>query len=178
MKYNQARVYAPGAPLLSYDKHHMLPPFESKFKPGTTLTLMPRAFRNLGRGHLQGYGLHAALPAVRRGGRGPDAGARVGFRLWTGAWHGHIAVMRGVEDGFSIARAAKQGYLTVSDDRGRILAETRSDSAPFATLVADVPVVHDDHSLSPAGRLVRVARAGDARFHARAAIPVPKNPHT
>jgi apolipoprotein N-acyltransferase len=57
--------------------------------------------------------------------------------------HGHISIMRGVEDGFSIARAAKQGYLTVSDDRGRILAETQSDSAPFATLVADVPVVHD-----------------------------------
>ena len=51
--------------------------------------------------------------------------------------------MRGVEDGFSIVRAAKQGYLTVSDDRGRILAETRSDSAPFATLLADVPAVHD-----------------------------------
>jgi len=57
--------------------------------------------------------------------------------------HGHMAVMRGVEDGFSIARAAKQGYLTVSDDRGRILAETRSDSAPFVTLIADVPVGHD-----------------------------------
>jgi apolipoprotein N-acyltransferase len=54
-----------------------------------------------------------------------------------------MSIMRGVEDGFSIARAAKQGYLTVSDDRGRILAETQSDSAPFATLVADVPVVHD-----------------------------------
>jgi apolipoprotein N-acyltransferase len=59
------------------------------------------------------------------------------------AWHGHIAVMRGVEDGFSIARAAKDGYLTVSDDRGRIVAETRSDSAPFATLLADVPAAHD-----------------------------------
>jgi len=48
-----------------------------------------------------------------------------------------------VESGFSIVRAAKQGYLTVSDDRGRILAETRSDSAPFATLIAEVPVAHD-----------------------------------
>jgi len=59
------------------------------------------------------------------------------------AWHGHMAVMRGVESGFGIVRAAKQGYLTVSDDRGRILAESRSDSAPFSTLVADVPVMHD-----------------------------------
>jgi apolipoprotein N-acyltransferase len=51
--------------------------------------------------------------------------------------------MRGVESGFSIVRAARQGYLTVSGDRGRILAETRSDSAPFSTLLVDVPVVHD-----------------------------------
>jgi apolipoprotein N-acyltransferase len=57
--------------------------------------------------------------------------------------HGHIAVMRGVESGFSIVRAAKQGYLTVSDDRGRILAETQSNSAPFATLLANVPAGHD-----------------------------------
>ena len=51
--------------------------------------------------------------------------------------------MRGVEGGVSIARAAKQGYLTVRDDRGRILAENRSDSAPFAALVADVPVAYN-----------------------------------
>jgi apolipoprotein N-acyltransferase len=54
-----------------------------------------------------------------------------------------MAVMRGVESGFSLTRAAKQGYLTVSDNRGRILAETRSDAAPFVTLIADVPAVHD-----------------------------------
>lgn len=29
----------------------------------------------------------------------------------------------------------------MSDNRGRILAETQSDSGPFATLIADVPVV-------------------------------------
>jgi apolipoprotein N-acyltransferase len=54
-----------------------------------------------------------------------------------------MAVMRGVESGFSVVRAAKQGYLTVSDGRGRILAESRSDTAPFSTVVADVPVEHD-----------------------------------
>ncbi len=58
-------------------------------------------------------------------------------------WHGHIAVMRGVEDGFSVVRAARDGNLTVSDNLGRITAEVRSDSAPMATLIADVPVVHN-----------------------------------
>jgi apolipoprotein N-acyltransferase len=48
-----------------------------------------------------------------------------------------------VESGFSIARAARGGYLTVSDDRGRILAEAESSSAPFATLIADLPAAHD-----------------------------------
>jgi apolipoprotein N-acyltransferase len=50
--------------------------------------------------------------------------------------------MRGVEDGFSIARAAKNGFLTVSDDRGRIVGEVSSSSAPFATLLVDVPAGH------------------------------------
>jgi apolipoprotein N-acyltransferase len=58
-------------------------------------------------------------------------------------WHGHIAAMRGVEDGFSVARASRDGNLTISDNRGRILAETRSDSAPFATLLAEVPTLHE-----------------------------------
>jgi apolipoprotein N-acyltransferase len=40
VQYNRARVYRPGASVLTYDKHHMLPPFESRFKPGTTLTTM------------------------------------------------------------------------------------------------------------------------------------------
>jgi apolipoprotein N-acyltransferase len=53
-----------------------------------------------------------------------------------------MAVMRGVEDGFSLVRAAKNGYLTVSDNRGRVAAETRSDAAPFATLMASIPAAH------------------------------------
>jgi apolipoprotein N-acyltransferase len=58
------------------------------------------------------------------------------------SWHGHIAVMRSVEDGFSIARAAKNGFLTVSDNRGRIVGEVSSSSAPIATLLVDVPAAH------------------------------------
>ena len=48
-----------------------------------------------------------------------------------------------VEDGFSLARSAKNGLLTVSDDRGRIVAEVSSRSAQFATLLAEVPAGHD-----------------------------------
>jgi apolipoprotein N-acyltransferase len=54
--------------------------------------------------------------------------------------HGRMAVMRGVESGFSIARAPKEGLLTLSDDRGRILAEQSSGAAPFASVLAAIPI--------------------------------------
>src|SRR5262249_41906946 len=50
LKYNEARVYAPEAAMLTYDKHHMLPPFESALQPGTTLTLLPKPHESWGIG--------------------------------------------------------------------------------------------------------------------------------
>ena len=140
-KYNEARVYAPGATLQSYDKHHMLPPFESKLKPGTSLTILPEPSGTWGVAICKDMDFTALSRQYGAAGTGLMLVPAWDFVLdrWE---HGHIAVMRGVEGGFSIARAAKQGYLTVSDDRGRILAETQSDSAPFAALLADVPVGH------------------------------------
>jgi apolipoprotein N-acyltransferase len=141
-RYNQARVYIPNASVLTYDKHHMLPPYESDLIVGTTLLVIPKPSEIWGVAICKDMDF---TPLLRQYGR-----AGVGMMLvpaWDfdmdRTWHGHMAVMRGVEDGFSIARAARNGYLTVSDDRGRILAEARSDSAPFATLLAEVPVAHD-----------------------------------
>jgi apolipoprotein N-acyltransferase len=142
VKFNEARVYRPGKPVLSYDKEHMLPQFESQFKPGADLVLTSEPSGTWGVAICKDMDF---TPLSRRYGQ---AGAGL---MLVPAWdfvldrfeHGHMAVMRGVESGFSIVRAAKQGYLTVSDNRGRILAETTSDSAPFATLLAQVPAVHD-----------------------------------
>jgi len=142
LKYNQARIYAPDAPVLSYDKEHLLPPFESMFKPGSSLTLMSERSGTWGVEICKDMDF---TPLSRQYGR-----ESTGLML-VPAWdfdedrwfHGHMAVMRGVESGFSVVRAAKRGYLTVSDNRGRILAETTSDSAPFATLLAEVPTDHD-----------------------------------
>jgi apolipoprotein N-acyltransferase len=143
VKYNQARVYSPRAQEVSYNKHHLLPPFESIFTPGSSMVTMP------GRTGTLGVAICKDMDFTGLSRSYGNAGTAL---LLVPAWdfvldrfsHGHIAVMRGVEDGFGIARAARGGYLTVSDNRGRILAETRSDSAPFATLIADVPAVHDN----------------------------------
>jgi apolipoprotein N-acyltransferase len=140
-KYNQARIYSPHAPVLTYDKHHLLPPFESNLTPGRTLTLLPKAPANWAVAICKDMDF---TPLSRH--YGQDGVGLLLVPAWDfnmdRSWHGHMAIMRSVEDGFSIARAAKNGYLTVSDSRGRVIAETRSDSAPFATLLTKVPAAH------------------------------------
>lgn len=139
--YNAARIYTPHAAVASYEKHHMLPPFESNLKPGTTIQLLPQAQQTWGVAICKDMDFTGLSRRYGAAGAGMMLVPAWDFNI-DRAWHGHIAIMRGVEDGFSIVRSAKGGYLTVSDSRGRILAETLSDSAPFATLVADVPVEH------------------------------------
>jgi apolipoprotein N-acyltransferase len=141
VKFNQARVYTPNAQPISYNKQHLLPPFESDLQPGNTLTLLPHS------GQTWGVAICKDMDFTRLSRLYGNSG--VGLMLVPGwdfnvdrSWHGHMAIMRGVEDGFTIVRSAKDGYLTVSDDRGRVLAEVRSDSAPFPTLLTHVPADH------------------------------------
>jgi apolipoprotein N-acyltransferase len=144
IKYNEARVYTPGAPVLSYDKQHMLPPYESNLTPGSSLTLMAAA----GGAGSWGVEICKDMDFTQPSRQYGEAGAGL---MLVPAWdfvddhieHGHIAIMRGVEGGFTVVRSAKRGSIYVSDNRGRILAEVKSDSAPFATLLATVPATHD-----------------------------------
>jgi apolipoprotein N-acyltransferase len=56
------------------------------------------------------------------------------------AWqHSRPAVMRGVENGFSVVRSAADGNLTASDPYGRVLAERRSGARSITTVVTAVP---------------------------------------
>ena len=142
-KYNEARVYLPGKAPASYDKEHMLPPFESNLTPGDSLTVLSRDAATWGVAICKDMDFTPLSADYGRKG--------VGLMLVPG-WdfgidyiqHGHIAILRGVESGFSIVRSAKGGSLYVSDDRGHVLAEVKSDSSPFTTLLATVPAGHDD----------------------------------
>jgi apolipoprotein N-acyltransferase len=120
----------------------MLPPFESQFTVGTSRTILhqpsglwgltickdmdfPLLSRQYG---LEGTGI-LLVPA---------------WDFDSDGWlHGRMAILRGVEDGFSIARAPRHGILSISDDRGRVLAERSTNSQPFVTLLAQMPVQHD-----------------------------------
>jgi apolipoprotein N-acyltransferase len=139
---NELRVYGPdGRFEAAYEKHHMLPVFEADLLPGTTRVNMdvpsgrwgftickdmdfPKLSREYGR---DGAGL-LIVPA---------------WDFVQDGWlHGRMAILRGVESGFSIARAPKQGILTVTDSRGRVFAEQETGLSTFSSVVATVPVAN------------------------------------
>ena len=142
---NQERLYSPQGELAAtYDKHHLLPPGENRFTPGTKRAVVSRYIRKVGFGNLQRHGLPELEPSIRS----------VRWRRFVlivpasdfvddGWLHGRMAILRGVESGFSIARSAKLGVLTATDDRGRIVAQRNTIGPSFATAVANIPVRHD-----------------------------------
>ena len=141
-KWNEARLYEPNGTIHVYEKHHMLPPFESSFAVGTERTEWQEP------SGLWGMTICKDMdfPALSRQ-YGSDGAGLLLVPAWDfdvdGWQHGRWAILRGVESGFSIARAPKEGIITVTDDRGRVLAERATSSAPFASLVATAPVHHD-----------------------------------
>lgn len=150
--WNEARVYLPeGSAPLTYEKHHMLPPFESQFVVGTSRTLLHEPSGTWGITICKDMD----FPRLSRHYAEDGAGLLL-VPAWdfdSDGWlHGRMAILRGVEGGFSIARAPRHGILTVSDDRGRVLAERATNAAPFAVLIAAVPVQH---------RATLYARLGD-----------------
>jgi apolipoprotein N-acyltransferase len=139
--YNQARVYQRGAAVRSYDKRHLLPPFELKFTPGKELVTLQHSEDDWGVAICKDMDFSDPSRQYGRAGAGLMLVPGWDFNV-DRAWHGHIAIMRGVEDGFSVVRAAKDGFLTVSNNRGKIVDEMRSDAAPFAVMIATVPAGH------------------------------------
>lgn len=54
--------------------------------------------------------------------------------------HSRMAILRGVENGCSIARTARQGKLTISDYLGRVVQERSSTNNKEAFFVARIPL--------------------------------------
>ena len=140
--FNEARIYTPGQPVTTYNKQHMLAPFESNLTPGTSLILLSKP--NFRTGVAICKDMDFIHPALDYANSGIDLLLDPAWDFNTDrAWHGHIAIMRGVEGGYAIAHAAKDGFLTVTDDRGRILGEATTGGRGFTSLLVDVPLRHD-----------------------------------
>jgi apolipoprotein N-acyltransferase len=64
------------------------------------------------------------------------------FDYLDGWMEARTTVVRGIENGYSVVRASREGLLTASDAYGRILAESPSSSLPGRTLLAKVVVTN------------------------------------
>jgi apolipoprotein N-acyltransferase len=138
---NLAEVFAAdGHLLLSYDKAHLVPGLEQGYRRGTAVGI----FADNTAAPI-GVAICKDLDFVPLGRAYAHAGAGL---LLVPAWdfvrdgwiHSRMAIMRGIEGGFAIARTASNGRLTVSDARGRIVAERRSDESAEVLLTAVIPV--------------------------------------
>jgi len=143
LKWNEARLYTPSGEIRTYEKHHMLPEFESDLTPGTGRTEWNESSGRWGMEICKDMD----FPKPSRE-YGKDDTALLIVPAWDfvldGWLHGRMAILRGVESGFTIARSPKQGVLTVSDDTGRVLAQRTTGAEPFTSLIAAAPVHHSD----------------------------------
>ena len=57
--------------------------------------------------------------------------------------HSRMAVLRAVENGFALARSARNGLLTLSNNRGRILAEAATVPDRFVSITGKVNVASE-----------------------------------
>lgn len=135
---NEARLYSPSGDVVTYTKQHLLPGYESRFRPGTTFSQTSVGGVSVGLAVCKDLD----FPELGRayGTRGAAVLAVPAYDFHLDGWlHARMAVVRGVESGFAIARSARNGRLTVSDNRGRVRADLASQASPYVTVLAECP---------------------------------------
>jgi apolipoprotein N-acyltransferase len=148
VRRNVAAVFDPQGNLRArYVKRHLVPGLEEAFTAGDSPLVLD------GRGVAICKDLDFTALGREQGRRGATA-------LLVPAWdfggdarlHARMAIVRAVESGFALVRAAQEGLLTVSDRNGRIVAEEASRADRPVLLTAEV-------GLAPGGTIY--AAAGD-----------------
>jgi apolipoprotein N-acyltransferase len=137
--FNSSRFYSPDGKLeANYDKHHLIPGVESE-SPGNKRVLLDQLS---GRWGLQ-ICKDMDFPKLSRNYAADGANL-----LLVPAWdfnvdrwlHARMAVLRAVENDFALARSARNGLLTLADDRGRIVAEAATVPDRFVSITGKLSV--------------------------------------
>lgn len=147
-RFNRAFAFTPEN-WQSYDKRHMIPGFESHFDVGTSSLMFD--YENVR------YGVAICkdmdFPALGREYAGVNVMLVPAWDFTNDAWlHSRMGILRGVENGYAIARDARNGVLTVSDAYGRVTSE--APSGPQTAYDVTIPTTGPGPTL--------YARIGDA----------------
>ncbi len=138
-KRNTALVFEPGRTITSYYKQHLIPGFEDRYTPGDMPTML------IGKPRI-GIAICKDMDFTTTG---SDYARRDTQLLLVPAWdfgddawlHARMAILRGVEGGFAVARSARDGLLTLSDDRGRVVAQASSaNTNAVVALIGELPL--------------------------------------
>jgi apolipoprotein N-acyltransferase len=140
--FNSSRFYSADGKLENYDKHHLIPGVERE-KPGDKRIIVDHSSAK--------WGLQICkdmdFPALSReyAASGPDLMLVPAWDFIADGWlHSRMAVLRGVENGFALARSARNGLLTLSDNRGRILAEATTAPGRFVSINGTLAVTSEE----------------------------------
>lgn len=135
---NIAWAFTPGQPEpTTYEKRRLVPVIESAmFTPGSG----PKVLAS-------GIGLEICKDMDFQAMLRHDAVQTKPVLLAVPAWdfdrddwsHARVAILRSVENGVPMARAARNGLLTLNDRYGRLLARAKT-SGGFTVLAGDVPI--------------------------------------
>src|SRR5438477_8655064 len=137
LRRNEALIFAAdNAEPSVYFKRHMVPGLEAAFVPGD----LPFVLQDhTGFAICKDMDFQSTLRSDARDGHPTLLAVPAWDFDRDGWWHARLAIMRGVEDGFAVARSAKQGLLTLSDSYGRIVARSASAKSGMISLVGDLP---------------------------------------
>jgi apolipoprotein N-acyltransferase len=139
-KRNIAVVFDPdGKIVVAYAKHHLIPSLEWDYKPGSKPAIFDAPWGRTAVLISQDLDFIATAREL--------AAQQVRVVLapasdWRGSEkiHQRMAVLRGVEAGFSIARAARNGMVSANDSRGHQIAALATSPIQDAIATADLPL--------------------------------------
>ena len=132
---NRAFAFFPDRTIATYEKRHLLAPFETEV-PGRDPGLLG-----------SGYATQICKDMDFAG--SVRTTAQHGVRLMIvpandfgrdGWIHARMAIMRGVENGFAVLRSAFNGLETISDAQGRLLASAPTTRAGMVAVAEYVPL--------------------------------------
>jgi apolipoprotein N-acyltransferase len=141
---NTARLFAPGAvsPVV-YVKEYLIPGLESRYTAGSAPLLLKDRTAPWGVTICRDMDFPAKWRGYSRQRTGLMAVPALDFDV--DAWHhARVAIFAGIAGGFAVARNGQWGMLSISDDRGRVLAAELTSHDRTTAIQASVPVGRGD----------------------------------
>ena len=128
--YNSAYLFSKHGELsIKYDKQHLVPAFEGRYTPGNVHGIVEP--RSMGKWGIEiCKDMDFVNPALDYSQQGINIMFVPALDFHDDGWsHGRVAIMRGVEGNFAVARAGQWGLLTLSDSKGRVIQKVSTDGA-------------------------------------------------